>query len=140
MKNKTIKGNILKSNILWYFGYAVTLGLILLIVLTDFPEKVDLALTVFLVVVFSISHTNILYNRMMRRDDDFRVDVMDERNISIREKSGNIGNMVNISLLGLATVIFIAFDYVFPAIVTGIIVAVQPVILIFISRAIEKRM
>ena len=140
MKNKTIKGNILKRNILWYFGYAVTLGLILLIVLTDFPEKIDLALTVLLVVVFSISHTNILYNRMMRRDADFRVDVMDERNISIREKSGNIGNMVNISLLGLATVIFIAFDYVFPAIVTGIIVAVQPVILIFISRAIEKRM
>ena len=140
MKNKTIKGTILKSNIPWYFGYAVTLGLILLIVLTDFPEKIDLALTVLLVVVFSISHTNILYNRMMRRDDDFRVNVMDERNISIREKSGNIGNMVNISLLGLATVIFIAFDYVFPAIVTGIIVAVQPVILIFISRAIEKRM
>ena len=44
------------------------------------------------------------------------------------------------TLLGLATVIFIAFDYIFSAIVTGVIVAVQPVILIIISNALEKKM
>ena len=128
------------NDIIWYLGYVISLAIVILIVTTDFPEKVDLALAVLLVVIFSVSHTNILYSRMLKKDKDFRTEQMDERNISIREKAGNIGNMVNISLLGLVTVIFIAFDYVFPAIATGIIVAMQPFILIFISRSIEKRM
>ena len=76
---------------------------------------------------------------MLRTDDDYRINVMDERNIMIKEKAGNITNMVTLVLLGLATVLFIALDYIIPAVVTGIIVAVQPLVLIIISSAIEKK-
>ena len=48
--------------------------------------------------------------------------------------------MVNTTLLGLATVIFICLDYVIPAIVTGAIIAIQPIILITISNMLEKKM
>ena len=108
--------------------------------LTDLPGKADMALAVLMAVIFSVSHMNIFHNKMLSRDDDYRVSVMDERNIAIREKAGNIANMATMTLLGLATVIFIAFDYIFSAIVTGVIVAVQPVILIIISNALEKKM
>ena len=116
------------KNMIWYLGYAASLALILM------------ALAVLMAVIFSVSHMNIFHNKMLSRDDDYRVSVMDERNIAIREKAGNIANMATMTLLGLATVIFIAFDYIFSAIVTGVIVAVQPVILIIISNALEKRM
>ena len=122
------------KNMIWYLGYAASLALILIIILTDLPGKADMA------VIFSVSHMNIFHNKMLSRDDDYRVSVMDERNIAIREKAGNIANMATMTLLGLATVIFIAFDYIFSAIVTGVIVAVQPVILIIISNALEKKM
>ena len=125
---------------IWYLGYAASLALILIIILTDLPGKADMALAVLMAVIFSVSHMNIFHNKMLSRDDDYRVSVMDERNIAIREKAGNIANMATMTLLGLATVIFIAFDYIFSAIVTGVIVAVQPVILIIISNALEKRM
>ena len=128
------------KNTIWYLGYAVSLALVMIIVLTDLPGKADMALAVLIAVVFSVSHTNILHNKMLSKDDDYRVSVMDERNIAIKEKAGNIANMATMALLGLATVVFIAFNYVFPAIVTGIIVAVQPVILIVISNALEKKM
>ncbi len=128
------------KNTIWYLGYAVSLALVMIIVLTDLPGKADMALAVLIAVVFSVSHTNILHNKMLSKDDDYRVSVMDERNIAIKEKAGNIANMATMALLGLATVIFIAFNYVFPAIVTGVIVAVQPVILIVISNALEKKM
>ena len=65
---------------------------------------------------------------------------MDERNISIKEKSGNITNMITMVLLGIVTVIFISFDYFIPAIITGVIIAVQPIILIIVSNMIEKKM
>ncbi|MFQ7102787.1 MAG: hypothetical protein ACLRQA_07065 [Anaerovoracaceae bacterium] len=128
------------KNMIWYLGYAASLALILIIILTDLPGKADMALAVLMAVIFSVSHMNIFHNKMLSRDDDYRVSVMDERNIAIREKAGNIANMATMTLLGLATVIFIAFDYIFSAIVTGVIVAVQPVILIIISNALEKRM
>ena len=37
------------------------------------------------------------------------------------------------------TVILISFDYVIPAIITGAIIVVQPVILIIVSTIIEKK-
>jgi len=48
--------------------------------------------------------------------------------------------MINLTLLGVITVIFILMDYIIPAIFTGVLVAVQPVILILVSNSIGKKM
>lgn len=127
------------NNTKWYLGYGISAAIILLIALTDLSREMDLALSILFAVVFSVSHTQILHSKMLRTDDDYRISVMDERNIMIKEKAGNITNMVTLVLLGLATVLFIALDYIIPAVVTGIIVAVQPLVLIIISSAIEKK-
>lgn len=131
MKNKTK---------LWYIGYIISAILVLIVWLTDLPEMADIGILIFMCIIFSISHTQLLHNKMMKNDIDYKVNVMDERNISIKEKSGNITNMLNMVLLGLATVVFIALDYVIPAIITGVIIAVQPIILIIVSNMIEKKM
>ena len=127
------------NNTKWYLGYGISAAIILLIALTDLSREMDLALSILFAVVFSVSHTQILHSKMLRTDDDYRISVMDERNIMIKEKAGNITNLVTLVLLGLATVLFIALDYIIPAVVTGIIVAVQPLVLIIISSAIEKK-
>lgn len=127
------------NNTKWYLGYGISAAIILLIALSDLSREMDLALSILFAVVFSVSHTQILHSKMLRTDDDYRISVMDERNIMIKEKAGNITNMVTLVLLGLATVLFIALDYIIPAVVTGIIVAVQPLVLIIISSAIEKK-
>ncbi len=127
------------NNTKWYLGYGISAAIILLIALTDLSREMDLALGILFAVVFSVSHTQILHSKMLRTDDDYRINAMDERNIMIKEKAGNITNMVTLVLLGLATVLFIALDYIVPAVVTGIIVAVQPLVLIIISSAIEKK-
>lgn len=131
MKNK---------NSIWYFGYLISALLILVIFITDFNKTVDIALAILFAAVFSVSHTQILHEKMMKDDEDYKINVLDERNILIKEKAGNITNMFNMVLLGLITVLFIALDYLIPAIVTGMMIALQPVILIFISRLLEKKM
>lgn len=131
MKNK---------NSIWYFGYLISALLILVIFITDFNKTVDIALSILFAAVFSVSHTQILHEKMMKDDEDYKINVLDERNILIKEKAGNITNMFNMVLLGLITVLFIALDYLIPAIVTGMMIALQPVILIFISRLLEKKM
>lgn len=131
MKNK---------NQIWYIGYIISLLLVLIILFTDFPKMVDVGLAVLSSVVFSVSHVQVLHNKMMKNDADYKINVMDERNIMIKEKAGNVTNMVNTMLLGLTTVVFICLGYVIPAIVIGVIVVIQPIILITISNMLEKQM
>lgn len=129
-----------KNKKIWYVGYMISLLLILIILFTDFSKMVDIGLAILFSAVFGISHVQILHNKMMKNDADYKISVMDERNILIKEKAGNVTNMVNTVLLGLATVIFICLDYVIPAIITGTIITVQLIILITISTMLEKKM
>lgn len=128
------------KNKIWYLGYFVSLCIVLVIFLTDFSEMVDIGLAVLFSAIFSVSHMQILHNKMMKNDKEYKNDVMDERNIAIKEKAGNVTNMITLALLGLATVIFICSDMLLPAMITGAIIAVQPVILIIVSNRIEKKM
>ena len=128
------------KNKIWYLGYFVSLCIVLVIFLTDFSEMVDIGLAVLFSAIFSVSHMQILHNKMMKNDKEYKNDVMDERNIAIKEKAGNVTNMITLALLGLATVIFICSDMLFPAMITGAIIAVQPVILIIVINRIEKKM
>ena len=127
-------------NKLWYIGYIVSAILVLIIFFTDFPKMADIGLLIFMCIIFSVSYTQLLHNKMIKNDRDYKVNVLDERNISIKEKSGNITNMITMVLLSIATVIFISFDYLIPAIITGVIILIQPMILIIVSSLIEKKM
>ena len=127
-------------NKLWYIGYIVSAILVLIIFFTDFSKMADIGLLILMCIIFSVSYTQLLHNKMMKNDRDYKVNIMDERNISIKEKSGNITNMITMVLLGIATVIFISFYYLIPAIITGVIILIQPIILIIVSNLIEKKM
>ena len=128
------------KNKIWYVGYILSVAIILIIFFTNFPKTVDIGLAVLFSAIFSVSHTQLLHNKMIKNDTYYKINVMDERNILIKEKSGNITNMLNMILLGLTTVIFICLDYVILAIVVGSILILQPIIVIIISSMIEKKM
>ena len=51
-----------------------------------------------------------------------------------------IAKLFKTALLGLATVVFIGLDMFVPAIITGGIITVQPVIMIAVSTLLEKKM
>lgn len=123
----------------WYFGYVVALLLILLIAFTDFPSGADMALAILFTCVFSITHTQLLHRRMLHTDSSYRINVLDERNIAIKEKAGNITNMITLMLLGIAMLIFITLNYMVSAIIVGVIILIQPLVLIIASSIIEKK-
>lgn len=127
------------KNKICYIGYIISLLLVLTIFFTDFSKMVDIGIVILFSVIFSVSYTQLLHSKMMKNDMDYKINLMDERNILIKEKSGNITNMITMALLGIVTVIFISFDYFIPAIITGIILAIQPIILIIVSSVIERK-
>lgn len=129
----------MKRNKIWYLGYGIAAILVIILFAADLSEPVKLGLSILFAVIFSVSHTQILHHKMLKTDFDYRIQVLDERNIAIKEKAGNITNMITLVLMGCVTVIFIILDYIVPAILLGVIIFLQPILLIFVSNQIEKK-
>ena len=86
------------KNLIWYIGFGIAFALILLLFLTDFPKEVDTGIMLLAIPILSVSYTMLTFNKMMR-DHDFKVEVMDERNIAIKEKAGSVANYATMFLL-----------------------------------------
>jgi hypothetical protein len=57
----------------------------------------------------------------------------------IRDKVNAMNSVVLISFIGIITVVFIVYEWYIPAIITGSMIILDPIIMIFISRFYEKR-
>ncbi len=124
---------------LWYLGYAVCAVLLLLIAFADFPRMANIGLSCAFGAIFGVSYSQLWYDRQVKKNPDFEVEVEDERNVQIKYRAGYLSCGVTWLLLSAATVAFIIMDYTLPAIVTGAILILQPVILIAASSIIEKK-
>lgn len=124
---------------LWYLGFVVCALILLLIALGNLPEIADVGLSVAFGAIFGLCWTQTWYNRQVKKDPDFEVEVEDERNVQIKYRAGYLTCGVDWFLLSAATVVLIILDYLVPAIITGVILLIQPAILIVASNIIEKK-
>lgn len=124
---------------LWYLGYVVCAVILLLIAFADFPRMADIGLSCAFGAVFGVSYVQIWYDKQVKKDPDFEVEVEDERNVQIKYRAGYLVCGVDMFLFSAATVLFIVLDYIVPAIVTGAMLVLQPVILIVASNIIGKK-
>lgn len=129
----------MKKGKLWYLGYVVAAGFLVALFVLKNSAVWGIIWSMGFAGIFSATHVNVMHEKMLEQDADYQRNIKDERNIMIREKAGNISNMLNMMLMSLATVIFIALGYIIPAIVIGVLVFVQPFILIAITERLEKK-
>ncbi len=129
----------MKKGKLWYLGYVVAAGFLVALFVLKNSAVWRIICSMGFAGIFSATHVNVMHEKMLEQDADYQRNIKDERNIMIREKAGNISNMLNMMLMSLATVIFIALGYIIPAIVIGVLVFVQPFILIAITERLEKK-
>lgn len=125
---------------LWYLGYAVCAVILLLIAFADLPRAVDIGLSCAFGAIFGVSYSQLWYDKQVRKDPDFEVEVEDERNVQIKYRAGYLTCGIDLLLLSAATVAFIILDYTIPAIITGVILVMQPVILIVASNLVGKKL
>lgn len=129
-----------KNKKIWYVAYLVSLIIIIVIAFTDLDTNIDIALSLLFSAIIGVSLSKLLHQKMANYDLDYRRNVFDERLIAIKEKSGNIVNVINIILLGFAMILFMGLGYIIPTIVTAVILVIQPIMLIIVSNVMEKKM
>ena len=122
-----------------YVCYAVAALALLAVAFLQLPQQADVGLALLFAMAFGAGNTNRVLAKWAQ-DSEYQKHVMDERNLAIKEKAGNITNMFTTTLLGIAIVVFLCMGYVFPAVVLGGVVVAQLVSLIFVSSLLEKKM
>lgn len=127
----------MKENKFCYLG--ILFGLVMLVI--SFVLRENKPLQIVLIMVFSsmtsISVANLYHNKLLKTDKFYKINMEDER---IKEKVGNEVLKIYMYLLGIITVIFIAYDYYIPAIFTGGLLIFAPIFLILASNYFEKRL
>lgn len=129
----------MNKKMIWYLGYGVSVLIVYTVCMMNASELFKAAGCVLASIIFSISHVQLLHEKMLREDHDYRIAVKDERNMTIKEKAGNLTNVINVGLLGIISVVFFTMDYVIPAIVVAILLLINPFIMILISNRLEKK-
>ena len=129
----------MKNNKIWYLGYLISLVLLIVIFTLDLNRSTQTAVTILFSFVLAITHVNIIHNKMIAKDKEYNILSKDERNEMIRDKVNAMNSVVLISFIGIITVVFIVYEWYIPAIITGSMIVIDPIIMIFISRFYEKR-
>lgn len=127
------------NNKIWYFGYFISLLLIVIIGFSDFPNNINIWLSIIILGIFGTSLSKLLKQKLIDLGVDSKRNICDERFVAIVEKTGNITNIITLFLLGIALCIFFGLGYKIPAIIVGVIIAIQPLIAFFVSSMIEKK-
>lgn len=127
------------KNKVWYFGYFFALLLMVLIGFSDFPTSINIWLSILILGVFGISLSKLFKQKLIDLGVDPKRNICDERFVAIVEKTGNITNIITLFLLGIALSIFFGLGYKIPAIIVGIIIAIQPLVAFVVSNMIEKK-
>ncbi|MDG2764892.1 hypothetical protein P7M25_26545 [Vibrio parahaemolyticus] len=129
----------MKNNKIWYLGYLISLVLLIVIFTLDLNRSTQTAVTILFSFVLAITHVNVIHNKMIAKDKEYNILSKDERNEMIRNKVNAMNSVVLISFIGIITVVFIVYEWYVPAIITGSMIVIDPIIMIFISRFYEKR-
>lgn len=126
------------KNKIWYFGYILSLLLIVLIDFADLHTSINIWLSILFLGVFGILLSKLLKQKLIDLGVDPKRNICDERLVAIVEKTGNITNTITIFLLGIMLIIFFSLGYKIPAVIVGIIIIIQPLIIFLVSNMIEK--
>ena len=119
-----------------YISYAAAA---LALIALALPHQVDIGLGLLFAITFGVGNTNRVLAKW-EKDGAYQKEALDERNIAIKEKAGNITGMLTTTLLGISLVFFVCMGYTVPALVAGGIMLVQFVSLICVSSLLEKKM
>lgn len=128
----------MKKNI-WYIGYLVAFVLLATLITVDLSKPLEIIISLLFSSIFSITYVMRNHNKKVKKDKAYRIAVNDERNIAIKEKTGNAIAPIYMLLFGIQAIYGLAYDMYDIAIFNGAIVFLSPVVMILISRHFEKK-
>lgn len=129
----------MKNSKIWYFGYVVGFCSLVLVLALKLNEALKIFLTFIFAMSISVSHVNIVHNKMIKNDKSYKIDVNDERSEKIRDKVNAMMASILLLIIGIVAVICISIKAYLPAVLLIISIVFSPFIMFFITKYYEKK-
>lgn len=129
----------MKNSKIWYLGYVLGFCSLVLVLALKLNEALKIFLTFIFAMSISVSHVNIMHNKMIKNDKTYKINVNDERNEKIRDKVNAMMASILLLIIGIVAVICISIKAYLPAILLIISIVCFPVIMFFITKYYEKK-
>ena len=119
----------MKNSKIWYLGYVLGFCSLVLVLALKLNEALKIFLTFIFAMSISVSHVNIMHNKMIKNDKSYMIDINDERNEKIRDKVNAMMASILLLIIGIVAVICISIKAYLPAVLLIISIVCSPVIL-----------
>lgn len=129
----------MKNSKIWYLGYVLGFCSLVLVLALKLNEALKIFLTFIFAMSISVSHVNIMHNKMIKNDKSYKIDVNDERNEKIRDKVNATMDSILLLIIGIVAVICISTKAYLPDVLLIISIVCSPVIMFFITIYYEKK-
>lgn len=129
----------MKTNKIWYLGYAIGLCSLILALTLNLNEAIKVLLIFIFAIILSVSHVQLTHHRLLAKDRDYNISVNDERNEKIRDKVNATMASVLMLLMGIIAVVCIAVQAYLPATLLAISLGCSPILMIFINKYYENK-
>ena len=129
----------MKNSKIWYLGYVLGFCSLVLVLALKLNEALKIFLTFIFAMSISVSHVNIMHNKMIKNDKSYKIDVNDERSEKIRDKVNAMMASILLLIIGIVAVICISIKAYLPAVLLIISIVFSPFIMFFITKYYEKK-
>lgn len=129
----------MKNKNIWYLGYIIAAISLLLFLILKLNEVAQVILVFVFSITLSVSYIKTTHNRMMEKDQEYRINNNDERLEKIKDKVNAMMCGVLMILMGVISIVCISMEYYIPAMLLGISIIISPLIMYFFNSYYEKK-
>ena len=129
----------MKNNKVWYIGYLISVVSFIISFAGNHRKSAFIALVIFAAVTFCVTHIMVVHNKMLLKNEEYKIAVNDERTEKIKDKIGMTKSYIMMMLIVISAVVFLYLEYYVPAIFMLFIIFLIPIIMLVLGMIYEKK-
>ena len=129
----------MKNNKVWYIGYLISVVSLIISFAGNHRKSAFIALVIFAAVTFCVTHIMVVHNKMLLKNEEYKIAVNDERTEKIKDKIGTTTSYIMMMFIVRSAVVFLYLEYYVPAIFMIFIIFLIPIIMLVLGMIYEKK-
>ena len=117
----------MKNNKVWYIGYLISVVSLIISFAGNHRKSAFIALVIFAAVTFCVTHIMVVHNKMLLKNEEYKIAVNDERTEKIKDKIGTTTSYIMMMFIVISAVVFLYLEYYVPAIFMIFIIFLIPI-------------
>ena len=101
----------MKNNKVWYIGYLISVVSLIISFAGNHRKSAFIALVIFAAVTFCVTHIMVVHNKMLLKNEEYKIAVNDERTEKIKDKIGTTTSYIMMMFIVISALKFLFINH-----------------------------